>query len=328
MQASRSGEEALLIEVRKVTPEGLPRSLDALRGCWKSSSLVWMQASDFPVLPGIIVRGWSPESGDAISRFCRDRGFSELLVRIEKPFQRWTRQRGGYTIAFDNVRSFIENLTNEQMLAILLEPATPNSDLYSLTCVSDVSVGKIDVEVVGPGFDASDILRADITPHERFEITAELKSAAARKRDRPRIERTYLVDLETYLGSVRRRLAKVGARLENPAFPDELIPTTNAPDAMERLIEGATRYLRKSGQTLLLEHSEHYDPIPRQLLDRFLQQVLKLSRAVAESSVPWRTFSLAGSFLSQNRLVIWDFFPPGDYDSTSLQYVHAPPSAS
>jgi hypothetical protein len=319
-----SPQATILVETRNVTRENLPDALLPLRGCWKSSSLLWMRANHFPVLAGLILNNWSGKSEEAVARFCRETNVSELLVRIEKPSQRWTRRRGGYTIPLERVGGFVEELVREGMIAILLEPANLNSDFFSLTCVSEVATGKIDVEVVGPGFDASDVLRADITPHERFEITLDRKTLLDDGHGQMSISRTYVVDREGYQASVRRRLEKIGARLKNPAFPEELMPAAIAPEVATKLAEDATRYLRESRQTALLDHSDRYDPIPTHLLDLFLEQVLRLSRATADSNVRWKSFSLAASFLSEDRLVIWDFFPPGDYDTTSLEYLRVP----
>lgn len=308
----------ILLETTKATPDNLPAALTALQGCWKSSSLLWMHVHRFPALSGLILNGWFPDSEAATTRFSRERAFSELLVRIEKPDQRWTRRRGGYNVSLEGVENLVQDLARDGMIAILLEPASPYSDLFSLTSVCDVDSGKIDVEVVGHGFDASDVLRADITPpHERFEI-ADNRFKPAWDRHELKVSRASLIDDESYRTSVRRRLAKIGARLRNPAFPDEWMDASLPPSTIEALIRDATRYLRESGQTALLGQPEHYEAIPDQLLDRFLNHLLRLSKAVAESKVSWRTFSLAGSFLPANRLVIWDFFPAGNHDTMTL----------
>ena len=93
---------------------------------------------------------------------------------------------------------------------------------------------------------------------------------------------------------------------------------------LDALLQDATRYLQESGQTALLDHAEAYQPIPRRLLEEFLLQVLRLSRAVSMSEVPWRTFSLAGSFLPGERLVLWNFFPTGEYDTQTLANLTVP----
>ncbi len=308
----------ILIETANVTRENLGAALAAVPGCWKSSSLLWMHANDSPALPGLIFGGWSQESEESVIRFCRPRNFSELLVRVEKPGQRWTRRRGGYTVPLDAVKGLVQDLAADGMMAILLEPASPYTDFFSLTSVCEVDAGKVDVELVGPGFDASDILRSDITPHERFEIQFDDRLRASWDHPKLRSTRTHLVDPESYRTSVRQRLVKIGARLRNPAFPDEQMQPGTSASALEGLVQQATRYLRESGQTALLERSDRYEPIPPRLLDAFLTEVFRLSKTVAESNVSWRTFSLAGSFLSEERLVIWDFFPPGEHDVRTL----------
>jgi hypothetical protein len=106
-----------------------------------------------------------------VDRFSREMNFPELLVRIEQPGVRWTRRRGGYTIPSERAQSTVQALADQGFITILLEPASPYADQFSLTSVCDVDNGKIDLEVVGPGFDASDLLRSDITRHERFEVT-------------------------------------------------------------------------------------------------------------------------------------------------------------
>jgi len=318
MNPIRSLEGRILLETTKATSDNLPAALATLQGCWKSSSILWMHVNRFPTLSGLILGGWFPESQESIVRFCRQKNFSELLLRIEKPGQRWTRRRGGYTVPLELAKGLVQDLADEDMIAILLEPASPYSDFFSLTSVCEVDAGKVDVEVVGPGFDASDILRSDVTPHERFEIRFNDRLRAPWDRSKLRSIRTHLVDPESYRTSVRQRLVKIGARLRNAAFPEEQMQPGTSASALEGLVQEATHYLRESGQTILFERSDLYEPIPPRLLDAFLTEVFRLSKTVAESNVSWRTFSLAGSFLSEERLVIWDFFPPGDHDVRTL----------
>src|SRR5216684_5514516 len=94
----------ILLETTKVTSENLPGALAALQGCWKSSSILWMHVNGFPALSGLVLGGWSRDSEESVVRFCRERNFSELLVRIEMPGQRWTRRRGGYTVPLQGAK--------------------------------------------------------------------------------------------------------------------------------------------------------------------------------------------------------------------------------
>jgi hypothetical protein len=306
----------VFIETATVDRDNLAASLAMLEGCWKSSSLLWMHANSFPVLSGFILGGWSDDVDKALSQFCRQKNVSELLVRIETPGRRWTSRRGGYTIPQTKTRELVEQLACEGCITILLEPAGPCADLYSLTSVCDVDTGKIDVEVVGPGFDASDILRADVTPHERFELSDG--GTQFDSEHRFRVMRTYVIDQARYKVSVRRRLEKIGARLRSPSFPDQFMPPSATTLPPEQLAHEAVDYLRASGQTVLLDHSKQYEPIPAKLLGGFTVELFRLSHAIATSSISWRTFSMAGTFLSADQLVIWDFFSPRTYDTQSL----------
>ncbi len=56
------------------------------------------------------------------------------------------------------------------MLALLLEPISPYGDQYSLAGVTVPDEGKMFIEVVGPGFDASDILRGDLQPSRAMGV--------------------------------------------------------------------------------------------------------------------------------------------------------------
>ncbi len=279
-----------------------------------------MQLNGFPVLSGLILSEWAQETETAVSRFCRERNFAELLVRIEKPGQRWIRRRGGYTIPVSRVQDLVDELTNEGMLTLLLEPASPYSDLYGLTSVSDLVTGNVDVEVVGPGFDASDVLRGDIIPHERFEILLSGEESRV-----VHITRTHLVGSDDYRASVQRRLAKIGARLLNPAFPEEELRTKGSYSDSERLTQEAMQYLQRSGQTLLLDHLNKYEPISGTFLDAYVAQLMRLFRAITEAYVPWKAMSVAGSFLQGGRLVIWDFFSPGNLNTSALSTMRATP---
>jgi hypothetical protein len=315
---------SLLIETSVVNRANLADFLNLVPGCWKCASLLWMQSSDFPVLPGLILSGWTEEAEVAVSGFCRDGNFSELLVRIEKPGQRWTRRRGGYTIPVSAARNFVDDLAKDGMLAVLLEPASPYSDLHSLTSVCDLVTGKVVIEVVGPGFDASDILRSDTLPHERFEALAEINTRSLREPQETEIRRVHLVDRGAYQISAQQRLAKIGARLRNPAFPEEVLEAA-APGSFRELAQEATRYLQKTGKERLLGHLTEYEPIPNTRLNEFLHQLLRLVRASAAARVPWKLVSVAGSFLESSRLVMWDFFPPGDQDTSILAALTAAP---
>jgi hypothetical protein len=116
--------------------------------------------------------------------------------------------------------------------------------------------------------------------------------------------------------NLQRRLMKIGARLRNPSFPDEVMGAATSPE-QAILVQEAKHFLQTSGQTTMLGHEE-YEPIPSRLLNTFLGEFLRLFQKVKASKINWRTLSLAASYLPHDRLVIWDFYSPEDYDTTVL----------
>ncbi len=234
------------ILIASVNTDNLLPALDAVRGCWKATTMLWMHAMGVPVLSGVVVPEWSSQAENAVRNFCRRKRVSKLLLRIDKRGQRWTRRRGGYVLPMSKIRATVNELSREGMITILLEPASPYSNYSALGAVTVPNEGRIVIEAVGPGFDASDILRSDLEPHERFEArlpTLEHGLNALKGRG---WKRTYLVDSATYRRSVERRLAKIGARLESPPFPDAVLHSPRA-DRKELIRKESSLTIRAAG---------------------------------------------------------------------------------
>jgi hypothetical protein len=296
----------LPLEIATVSTANLLSALELVRGCLKTTSMLWMHALSLPVLSGVVVSDWSQASSKAVHRFCRNGGFSKLLLRVDRRHERWTRRRGGYLLTLAELPTTIEELRLEGMVAALLEPASPYADQYSLAGVTVPDEEKVLVEVVGPGFDASDILRGDIAPHERWE--ASLRLSKRRQID--------AVSQEEYADSVKKRLAKIGARLKNPAFPDRVLQGSARDPAL--LVDEATSFLKATRQTTLLKHAEDYVPIPEQHVASFARDVRKLLSGLSAYGIHLGPSSFAASVIPKRGLVFWDFFPARKQEAASL----------
>jgi hypothetical protein len=303
------------IDISTISPRNLLPALDSVRGCWKATTMLWMHAMGVPVLSGVIVPDWSEKSARAVRNYSRKHGVSELLLRIDRPRQRWTARRGGYLVPGSGAGEAVKEVTREGMIAMFLEPASPYCNLYALGALALPDDGKMVVEVVGSGFDASDILRSDLEPHERFEVALPPRHRFPAAKDH-QVNRTFLISSAAYRESVARRLAKVGARLENPAFPDKLL---NSPLVKrEELISKARRYLRESGQDSLLRHETTYTPIPLSYFSRFLRGVRNLLDQLAAYGIHLDATSISSCIIRDRRLIFWDFFPAKRADTAVL----------
>jgi hypothetical protein len=291
------------LRLSSISGTTLEEALSAVRGYLKFASILWIRALGEPTLDGIIIRRWSRETASALRAFCTQYKCGEFVLRIDKHLTRWSARRGGYIVPAGHAQRIVRELSDEGMLTAMLEPASPHRDFYCLACVTIPEENKIVVEVVGPGFDTSDLVRSDLLPHERFEISVPL--------DPPRIAaaagvspiRTYVIPQEHYRRSVEDRLAKIGARLRNPAFPKDVSAQS------DNLREDARHFLRMTGETLLLKHSVRYEPIPGEYLRRFVLGVLRMLSGLERHTVRLGTVTFSGTFTTRRRLVYWDFFP-------------------
>jgi hypothetical protein len=180
----------------------------------------------------------------------------------------------------------------QQRIVILFEPRSPYADLYSLNALFQED-GRVILEIVGPGFDASDLQRGDITPHEHFVIRADRLGRAVRD------PRRLITDYRTtaaaaYKQSVRHRLLKIAEA--------HGMPLTE---------EAGTNCLLTAGQTLLLSHLDEYEQLPSDYLEKVIGYLTDLPQHLNEVSANPGDFVVSMSFLAPDaRLVFWDVVWP------------------
>jgi hypothetical protein len=301
------------LELTSISAANLDAALTAIHGYLKFASILWIRALGEPTLNGIIIRRWSRRTAGALRTFCARNRRDEFVLRIDKHGSRWSARRGGYLIPAADSERIVQELSREGMIAAMLEPASPYRDLYCLSCITIPEQNKIIVEVLGPGFDTSDLVRSDLLPHERFEVSLPL--------ERPHIalvasispRRTYIITQKAYRRSFEDRLAKIGGRLRNAAFPREV--TAGA----EELREDARRFLRRTRETVLLRHCARYEPIPQRYLLRFVSGVMAMLSGLEQQAIRLGAVTFSGTFTTRRRLVYWDFFP-ADISKAHLLY--------
>jgi hypothetical protein len=140
--------------------KNLGASLRLVHNYLKVASMVWIRALGEPTLDGLVVKRWSTEASRDLREFCDKHRCSEVLLRIDKHGKRWSARRGGYLIKVKEAKEVLQDLNREEMIAVFLEPWSPYRDLYCLASVIVPEEDKLLVEVVGPGFDTSDLVRS------------------------------------------------------------------------------------------------------------------------------------------------------------------------
>lgn len=293
------------LELRHVSERNLRESVNSMNGYLKFASMIWIRALRQPILDGLFVKRWGTSAHQSLRAFCDRHGSDDVLLRVDTLNKRWSERRGGYIIRAAQARAVTRALNNEGKIAAFLEPASPYRDRYSLAAVTDDLNETITVEVVGPGFDASDLLRSDSFPHQRFETFVPRPS-----RPLPHLAfrgRPYIIRLDDYRHAVDERLIKIGARLRNPAYPRTEVGSS----AIQRtqLIQEAIDYLQRTKQVALLNHRESYEPVPTHFLETFVAGVGNLIGGLCRYNIRLGATSFSGTFTSRGRFVFWDFFP-------------------
>lgn len=249
-----------------------------------------------PTLPGIILDDWSLENEARVRDFGASVGADSLLIRSDKAPETGDYPPAGDISPIDELRDVAMRFLQRGRVLFLLEPRSRFDDLYSLS-IGFRNPRQANVEVVGPGFDASDLKRGDTSPHEWFDVTFGAPEP------RPVIENRSVVTPRAYRRSWEERLSKVG-RLVTGGYPTSSRPA-------EALARTGEKWLLEHGSPLLLENRKQYHPIPNELLSIALAQCGRLPERLAEMGAEHDVFVVSLSFVGRRAdQVYWDIVWP------------------
>jgi hypothetical protein len=264
--------------------ESAGRAIDRFERFPKILSWLVLHSAGLPTLPGVIVSRWDLGVARGIEDFASTLGWDQLLVRSDAAAESGRSPRGGYLIAPEQVETEVRALLDQGRAVFLLEPASPFDDLYSMSMQPDVAWHEWRLEIVGAGFDASDLKRGDATPHE--QIRGRL---GARGFDV--LERVVAKD-DVFQATRAIRVAKAARLLH--CSPDEV------PAELSRL-----------GETLLLDF-QTYRPIPYEDVAAIVHHAARVRQVLVGRHLDDRRITISASLLGQTgEPVFWDLVWPG-----------------
>lgn len=265
--------------------------IGAFRDRPKLLSWLVLWAAGLPALRGVIVARWDPATARAVQRFVAELEGGALLVRSDAPRETGRSPRGGYLVRATDIGDEARRLLLAGRTPFFLEPASPFNDLYSATLEPDDAWRDWSVEIVGPGFDASDLKRGDVTPHERIRVALADGVAAIRERE---------VATQAVQAAVRT------IRIEKVARAMDCDPGT------------VEHELRERDETLLFDAAA-YPPIPPAMVTGAVEEAARLRDAFGRFGLSARAVSISLSFLGRTgRLTFWDVvWPSAKYVITS-----------
>jgi hypothetical protein len=247
----------------------------------------------------IIARPY-PRMQNEIHDFLRSVGAAAALIRHDKHPEAPPYPRGGFLVGealLDETISFFFELGR---IVAIYEPANPLLNGHNLNLLFE-STRQITVEVCGPGFDASDLQRGDLTPHE---ILSVLLSASGEVQE---IKRIRLVDQDAYVESVRLREDKIKEKLET-------LPTTCLAQRIRedmKIPGDLDTYLQIIGSQLY--NSQSYQPVAEDFLRGTISTIVNSGVIGSYVNLTNAKFPLVFSTSLVNKgekQVFWDIVSP------------------
>lgn len=242
-----------------------------LQGYNKTTSIFEVLQLGLPTQEGIIITDWNDNVANITQSFLNIKQWNQVLIRTDKKGETGKYMRGGYIISIKEVPAECQRILSLGRIVLLLEPASKYENLYAINVLIQMKQNIVLLEIVGPGFDASDLNRGDISPHER--VCLKIKNEQVT----PYILRKDIINQAQYQDSVKARLRKIGVEAITRGWSDR------RNDSQSELEELGRNYLLSLNSTLLLDSADSYQPFSEHLLKKLVDHI---------SDLPWQLPSL------------------------------------
>jgi hypothetical protein len=133
--------------------------------------------------------------------FLDETGSQVSLIRHDKRPETPPYPRGGFLVGQTLLQEAIDFFFALDRIVAVYEKADPLLNMHNMNFLFE-SERELWVEVMGPGFDASDLQRGDLSPHESFSVSLSDDEAISK------VKLVLRVDQTAYEESVRSRKEK------------------------------------------------------------------------------------------------------------------------
>jgi hypothetical protein len=183
-------------------PSAAASLLRKFEGYSKIQGMLRCRALGLPSLPGFVVD--PSTASEEIFRAAAQLHPSRYLVRHDRAPEIGSYPQGGYIVRKSDLVEEMAWYREQGRLVILLSPADPLDNLYS-AAVLLTSSKSFELDVVGPGFDASDLNRGFVSPSETHGYSLGSHSP-------PRKRNSAFIDDETYAEFKSLRIRKIALK--------------------------------------------------------------------------------------------------------------------
>ncbi len=242
-------------------PEEAASAISAFAGYAKIQGILLAKSFGLPNLQTVVIDPASITPAELSSFLLKWPYSSSFLLRHDRSPEIGHSPQGGYVIEGVDLPTELKWYESEGRLVLLLEPAHPLKNKYSGS-VAITANNIAEVELVGPGFDASDLNRGFINPQERHRY---LLSPG----ERPQAIDSEFVDFSAYQEMKQLRLRKIALKyLSRHHFIS--VDSIDLATAKRQAIESSWA---ASQQVAHLLDSAPYVPAPPSFIRRLLNFV-------------------------------------------------------
>lgn len=258
-------------------------------GYAKWGTLCQLRLAGLPTLDALcVIPGEEDAVEEAAARFCRSTGHSYILVRSDGGGESGRYYRGGNSFSSDAAAAEAIRLLAQGRAVLFVEPTNRFANELSINLRLE-SVGQLVLEVLGPGYDASDLNRGGVVPEEIITIP-EIEWTCYSPLSLGALRRTRLDSPADAQARLTRRLEIIGA---------ELLPNSGlSSECLSPL--SAEQWLKEHGHLALWRIRPHVSV-------KWVRQFYDDAYLIAQTSGRgWSCLSCSATVLEGGRLVYWD----------------------
>jgi len=271
----------------------------------KLASIIRLKSAGLPTLPGFVVENLTSDILEYLNRWNINLNAKRLSLRFDSPNPEDHKKLQGSNPTLEDLSQMIHFFKPPIIGIVMAENDRFNQDHSVLTRFSEEYIL---CEIVGPGFDAADLTRGNISPHESFEIErkgpeiydSELCMADIVKHD--------LTEPEYYQLSRGIRYGVIFSIIEKG-----LGKAVTSKDLSSSQTSQVDKFLTSRGASI----SKSYTPLGYERLRqiyRYLGQLASFSKYYKESfQLDIEDRVLSASFLKKYCLVFWDLYGADKY---------------
>lgn len=279
----------------------------------KVVSLATLIGRGLPVLDGFVTRVMNEKVYRFLRHWMHERSMEQLTLLFDSP-HRTDKVPMAMNLPVEELHS-IDSLLHDSFAAILMEENDLLQQRYSV--LTAFFEDHLTFEVVGPGFEASDLTRGHVSPHEQIIVKkkdlfddryCDLAPADIMQR--------VVVSCDAYVHSVELRYSKLYHLMRNSL--DEVITPGSLSVPLSTRQRRQVEALLEQHHSPLLAHKDAYQPIGFEKLREIYGYISELDMFYPEEV---RGKVISASFSKKHGLVFWGIFS-GTTCVPSAAWVH------